>query len=279
MNRAKRKEAEREIRKMKKVADKLTPNQMKLFDIGVQEKVRETIIRYNWAVNASLLEHGIDYAKVEEIMSRANKIMEEEHKNEVEEFEMAEKITREMIIKSAKKYGLDKEGRKKIAKELGATYSTITNYISRWKIAEDDLKDKAARTKEEELLADCDPDIREGVEQIMEIIEENDISKEEEERANKIIEEAKAMQCTKLTDIVGQEQLERDRQALVKESSLKVLSMVMQGQNGKYIVCPEGLELQQDCSIISFESVESVDKWADEVKEVFRRYNGRNACI
>lgn len=50
---------------------------------------------------------------------------------------------------------------------------------------------------------------------------------------------------------------------------LKIKSMVLQGDNGTYRVCENGVELTEMGSIISFENESQVDEWVNEVKEVF----------
>lgn len=304
MSRADRRIADRNYKKSVKAVKKLTPEQVKVVDILAHEKAlmltSQHIERIGQVVDSSMrcamYECNLSEEKIEEIMDRSKDLIDEDSElYQKGEIDMDKKLTREMIIKSAMKHGLDKEGRKKIAKELKSTYSTISTYISRWKITEEDLKSKTfSSNTTEENKEDTEVDI--AAEKIMEIIEgkssTKDIDKDQkaldeideenieeyseasrqtniEVKAKDIIEEAKTMQC-KLAETEEKEQLERDRQALSKINTLKVKSMVLEGANGIYKVCPEGVELQRNCSIISFANIEDVDKWAEEVKEVFR---------
>lgn len=50
---------------------------------------------------------------------------------------------------------------------------------------------------------------------------------------------------------------------------LKIKSMVVEGNNGTYKVCTNGIELTEMGSVISFENIGQVDEWVNEVKQVF----------
>lgn len=270
MGRAERNAVKREQNKMIKVMNKLTPNQLKLFDILTKEKVEEAMTRYYMAVNASLVEYGTEYEKIAEITERANMIMAEEVNNELEEFEMADKLTREKIVKSARKHGLDGKGKKKIAKELGSTYSTIMTYVSRWKITEEDLKPKVAISNVTEEKEE-DREIDEAAKKILGIIEgedtmkNQDVSKEDEEKAEKIINEVKEMQC-KESVVKGNCTTENKLQVLEEVKIIKV-----KGENGLYEAeTGKGVILSRENASIRFENEVQLDEWISEFKEVFK---------
>lgn len=54
------------------------------------------------------------------------------------------------------------------------------------------------------------------------------------------------------------------------ENKLKVLSMVVEGENGKYKVCEKGVELQSEGITMFFEDIEQLETFTEEYKQVFK---------
>ncbi|MBE6067972.1 MAG: hypothetical protein E7211_09815 [Clostridium lundense] len=175
-----------------------------------------------------------------------------------EEKEEQEKITREKLVESAKKHGLSTDGKKKIADELGAAYSTVTTYISRWKITESDLGDKEVDEAAEKILS-----IIEG-EEHREVKESKDTEEELKQKAEKIIETAKEMQCSDKKQIKEEVKMENK-----EVKGLKIKSMVVEGNNGIYKVCEEGIELTKGGLAMFFENEEQLGKFVAEFEQVF----------
>lgn len=179
------------------------------------------------------------------------------------------KITRDKIVESAKKYGLDTEGKKKIAEELGSTYSTISTYVSRWKITEKEIK--------EEIKTD------EAVKKILDIIDDKPVTDEklkewdekynpngelatevkEIEKAEENIKEVKEIQCKE-----AEEGLKMEGLKILEEKIVRTIKV--QGENGTYEAeTGKGVILSKGDASISFKSIEQLNEWAKEFTEVF----------
>lgn len=52
-------------------------------------------------------------------------------------------------------------------------------------------------------------------------------------------------------------------------NKLKVLSMTVEGENGKYKVCEKGVELQNKGLTMFFENIEQLENFTEEYKQVF----------
>lgn len=160
------------------------------------------------------------------------------------------KITREKIVNSAKKHGLSTEGRKKIANDLGATLSTISTYVSRWKITEEEIKSEQETEKALEYIFQEEPK--------QELIaRENQTTKKEPIVVkNTIIE----------IDKKGEEEKMKGLRVLEEKV---VKSIKAKGQNGTYEAeTGKGLVLLNEDVSISFKNEEQLTKWVKEVKEV-----------
>lgn len=96
-----------------------------------------------------------------------------------------------------------------------------------------------------------------AAEQIVNIIDKKDTKKESKPlKVNKDIKEEKK----------AKKEVEKD---MVKESKLKVLTMVLEGKNGEYTVSNGSVELPVKDKLI-FKDIEDLEHFAEEVIEVFK---------
>lgn len=84
------------------------------------------------------------------------------------------------------------------------------------------------------------------------------------EKAEKIIKVAKEMQCSDKKEIKEEVAMENK-----EVKGLKIKSMVVEGSNGTYKVCEEGVELTKDDLAMHFQNIEQLDEFMAEFKEVF----------
>nr|WP_243149502.1 hypothetical protein [Clostridium niameyense] len=191
------------------------------------ERVEVTLIGYQRAINASLIEHGFNYKEIDEIFDTA-KYFNEEEKEKL--YKLKEELKRSGDIEMAKKKiekdvlelinaMLDKGKKKK--EIIGETLFKFPN-MSKAMIINAYQEAKENRKTEE------------AVEKVMNIIEEN--PKEDKPMKNK----------------------------------LKVLSMTVEGENGKYKVCEKGVELQNKGLTMFFENMEQLESFTEEYKQVFK---------
>ena len=169
------------------------------------------------------------------------------------------KITREKIIESAKKYGLDKEGKNKIAKDLGSTYSTIATYVSRWKITEEEVKSEKETDEALEYIFLKEP----KQEQQETVVKENPTT-EHIADTGKMIEVNKSIEKEE-----NKEEAKVEGLKILEEKVIKTLKV--EGKNGIYEgKTGEGITLKRNNAAISFENKEELEEWAREFNTVFR---------
>jgi hypothetical protein len=127
--------------------------------------------------------------------------------------------------------------------------------------------------KEEEV----DPDIKEALESISDIIDGDDeksvdkIIKESDEyvkQAEKEEQQPKVVCDGNSCRIEPVEKIKEEK-AMKETKGLKVLSMTVKGENGTYRVCEQGVELAGENQLISFGSEADLDEWVSEYKQVF----------
>lgn len=85
-------------------------------------------------------------------------------------------------------------------------------------------------------------------------------------------EEKKAKKEKIETKEIDKKQVMETKKEVGKEmskSKLKVLSMTLEGNNGKYKVCENGVELTNAGMMMSFKNIEELDKFTEEFREVF----------
>lgn len=278
MSRADKRKTQREMKKRAKVIDNLSPRQIEIIDSVAKERAKAIAGQYVADVKriiedsmcCVLYDLGLDAAG---IMDKANMMaIRESLYIDEEGIEMDKKITREMIINSARKHGLSTEGRRKIAKELKSTYSTITTYVSRWKITEADLNKPVMKAQYKENVEE-DPDVQDAMEKIADILGEGEEMKMENKEVEKVLVEAdKAVEECKETVnpvVATKATVQQANLNPQEESKLQVLAMTLKGENGVYRVCSEGVELTRDMSMMFFENANQLDKFTEEYKKVF----------
>lgn len=83
-NRAKKRDAEKNMKKHKKTLAKLTPDELALIDLLATQKMNNeltaTLVSYERVINASLIEHGFNYKEITSIIGLAASLASEENK-------------------------------------------------------------------------------------------------------------------------------------------------------------------------------------------------------
>lgn len=281
--RANQREAEKNMKKHKKTLAKLTPDELALIDLLATQKMNNeltaALVSYERVINASLIEHGFSYKEITSIIGLAVSLTSEENKKAKKlneelmrsgDVEMSRKKIEESVIGEINK--LMDEGKKK--KEV------IESVLYKFPNMSKAMIINAYQEVKEDRENNIDPDIKDAMEYIFEENEEKETDREEvkqdnkiekrlEENAKKIIEAAKEMQCS-TKEQVGEE-VKMDNKETKK---LKIKSMVLQGDNGTYRACENGVELTEMGSIVSFANEAQVDEWVNEVKSVFKMIGG-----
>jgi predicted transcriptional regulator len=135
---------------------------------------------------------------------------------------------------------------------------------------------KKIRADWDEAHKEEDPDVEEALEKIADIIGES----QEEIKVDKIIEDADryAQEAEKEQPKVicegnscGKTPVKEIKEEKVTEKpkGLKVLSMTVQGENGTYRVCEQGVELISSNMTMFFENELQLNKFLGEFREVF----------
>lgn len=278
MNRAERRSTDRKIQKVAKTINKLSPNQVKLIDSITNEKAAEKIeaalISYQRVINASLFEHGFSNKQVENIFKVANDFLQEES---IKAEKLNEELKRSGNIKMARKKIEDSmineiktlmgEGKNR-TEIIDATLYKFPNMskamiINAYSQVKEDLKEESKE----------DPDVQEAMEKVADILDEGEKKEVENKEVEKILTEAdkvtekSELKCTERTIKEAITKVAKESSEL---SKLKVLSMVVEGENGTYRVCDKGVELTNNGLTIFFENTEQLDNFASEYKEVFK---------
>lgn len=84
----------------------------------------------------------------------------------------------------------------------------------------------------------------------------------QEAKENRKTEEA----VEKVMDIIE----ENPKEDKPMKNKLKILSMTVEGENGKYKVCEKGVELQNKGLTMFFENMEQLESFTEEYKQVFK---------
>ncbi|HID0823847.1 TPA: hypothetical protein ACXDAP_001991 [Clostridium botulinum] len=100
MNRADKRRQVREIDKMMKSIQSLTPTQVKAMNYVTNEKVTAVLVSYQRVINASLVEYGLNYNEIEKIFNMATDFMKEEDEKS---YKLNEELKRSGDIQMAKK--------------------------------------------------------------------------------------------------------------------------------------------------------------------------------
>lgn len=242
MNRTDKRRQVREIDKLMKSIQSLTPTQVKAMNYVTNEKVTAVLVSYQRVINASLVEYGLNYSEIEKIFNMATDFMKEEDEKSYklnEELKRSENI--QMAKKKIEKGVLDLinsmlDGGKKKNEIIEETLFKFPNMSKAMIInAYQEAKEKKESEK--------------AVDEIMEIIEEPKKVKKEEKTRRKDPKENK-----------------EDKSMI---SNLKVLSMTVKGENGQYKVCEKGVELQNKGLTMFFENIEQLESFTEEYRQVF----------
>ncbi|MDU4598250.1 MAG: hypothetical protein E6Y49_09855 [Clostridium sporogenes] len=242
MNRSDKRRQVREIDKMMKSIQSLTPTQVKAMNYVTNEKVTAVLVSYQRVINASLVEYGLNYSEIEKIFNMATDFMKEEDEKS---YKLNEELKRSGDIQMAKKK-IEKgvldlinsmlDGGKKKNEIIEETLFKFPNMSKAMIInAYQEAKEKRESEK--------------AVDEIMDIIEEPKKVKKEEKAKRKDPKENKEDKS------MG--------------SNLKVLSMTVEGENGQYKVCEKGVELQNKGLTMFFENIEQLENFTEEYKQVF----------
>lgn len=277
MTRNEKRNIDRELDKMKSAFKALTPTQHKLIDAIANEKANEKMDKFNYimdrAISAYFIlknpELGMDeISKMEnelaelitEDINKDNKLFDN-HKGD---FEMVKKALNKMELELKDRvYQLLNGGAAQ--KEINETLIVEFPKLSKSMIA-NGVKKSKEMWKEEQAVKNTvteEDEIDAAVKYIFDDSRElkrtaKTLSEAKQESEEKIVEESK--------EVVEE----------VKMNSLKVKSMVMEleGENGEYKASKDGVILVRKNAQIDFKSIEELEKWTSEVKEVFKMAGG-----
>lgn len=265
MNRSDKRRQVREIDKMMKSIQSLTPTQVKAMNYVTNEKATAVLVSYQRVINASLVEYGLNYSEIEKIFNMSTNFMKEEDEKS---YKLNEELKRSGNIQMAKnkieKGVLDlinsmlDGGKKKneIIEEILFKFPNMSKamIINAYQEAKEQRKTERAANK------------------IMDIIEGENEATDKKEKLKEW--DKKYNTNGKLAAEVKEiEKAEKDIKE-VKENKpmknkLKVLSMTVEGENGEYKVCEKGVELQNKGLTMFFENIEQLESFTSEYKQVF----------
>jgi hypothetical protein len=249
----------------------LTPAQARIMDMVSEEKAVNKFDEYvknfsectDRCLSALLLDLGFSLKEINALENKYGNLMKDDGEKfqklkgsnvDMNKISMEVKLEIEKLIK-------DGVSKKKAAEELEFKFPKLSKSM---------LINAYAKVKES---MEEDPDVYDAMEKVSDILDESDEMNNKEvktvlaesdkvvENANEILEAAKKAQCEKQAELI--------KNPVLKKSTLKVLSLIVEGENGTYKVCDKGIELSNEGMLISFENAAQVDKWANEIKEVF----------
>lgn len=230
MNRTDKRRQVREIDKMMKSIQSLTPTQVKAMNYVTNEKVTAVLVSYQRVINASLVEYGLNYSEIEKIFNMATDFMKEEDEKS---YKLNEELKRSGNIQMAKN---------KIEKGvLDLINSMLDGGKKKNEIIEEILFKFPNMSKAMIINAYQEAKEQRKTERAAEV--------KEIEKAEKVIKE--------------------DKEDKPMGNKLKVLSMTVEGENGKYKVCEKGVELQNKGLTMFFENIEQLENFTEEYKQVF----------
>lgn len=250
MNRAEKRRQEREVKKSVGALKALTPEQLKLIDMMSEEKAKKSIDSFSNVLDRGMTSALMDRSwSIEEIEKLQNEIaalmmedVEKMNKYKKENIDMAkiEKEVREYIVSLFDREVNKKEALEDLQFKFPKLSKSMLN-VAYSKVKEEFETEKAA-------------------EQIVNIIDKKDIEKE-----NKPLKVDKGRKDTK-EEKKAKKEVKKD---MAKEGKLKVLTMVLEGKNGKYTVSNGSVELPIRDKLI-FKDIEDLEHFAEEVIEVFK---------
>lgn len=247
MNRAERRREEREMKKNVGALKSLTPEQLRLIDMMSEEKAKKSVDSFSNVLDrgmtSALMDRNWSIEEIEKLQNEIAALMMEdvekmnEYKKENIDMAKVEKEVREYVKGLIEKRINKKEALEDLQFKFPKLSKSMLN-VAYSKVREELETEKAA-------------------EQIVNIIDKKDTKKESKPlKVNKDIKEEKK----------AKKEVEKD---MVKESKLKVLTMVLEGKNGEYTVSNGSVELPVKDKLI-FKDIEDLEHFAEEVIEVFK---------
>lgn len=247
MSRAERRREEREMKKNVGALKSLTPEQLRLIDMMSEEKAKKSVDSFSNVLDrgmtSALMDRNWSIEEIEKLQNEIAALMMEdvekmnEYKKENIDMAKVEKEVREYVKGLIEKGINKKEALEDLQFKFPKLSKSMLN-VAYSKVREELETEKAA-------------------EQIVNIIDKKDTKKESKPlKVNKDIKEEKK----------AKKEVEKD---MVKESKLKVLTMVLEGKNGEYTVSNGSVELPVKDKLI-FKDIEDLEHFAEEVIEVFK---------
>ncbi|WP_096636408.1 hypothetical protein [Clostridium cochlearium] len=236
-----------DVRKRKEL-EKENVNVMK-----IQEDVKQAV--------GELLERGVNKKEaLKDLAFKFPKLSKSMLSNAYMNVKEERQITREKIVESAKKFGLDTEGKKKIAKELGATLSTISTYISRWKITEEEIKSEKETEKALEYIFTDKPKTNPVAP--ASVVAKNVTTEE------RVIKEN--LTTNHIADVGNMIEEEKMKGLKILEEKV-VKSIKAEGKNGEYeATTGKGVFLKNKGQTLFFSNVKELEEFTEEFKKIFK---------
>lgn len=294
MGRAEKRRTKREVDKLSTTINKLDHNQIKLIENlasikannMTKERVEELELMVDRAVTALLIQVLPDktYEEIEKIeelygeliLEDAEKIrkLKDEVKGDSEMAKkMMEKYEEEVRVKAQDLASKDIT-QKEAIEELVMAFPKLSKAMltNGYKKVKAELKKQEAKEDKEleEVMGYIFSEEGQAVAENATTEEEPNVAKDtpiEEKPAVK--ENLKTEHNAYVSKTIENNSREKEEEVKV-ENKLKVLSMTVQGDNGKYKVCKKGVELQSEGITMFFEDIEQLETFTEEYKQVFK---------
>jgi lipopolysaccharide export system protein LptA len=219
-------------------------------------------------------------------MKKIDKLKEYYSELVIEDLEKFNKIVKDlkgdnvMVNKAMQKYEADVTAKinellEKKVNQKQAIEILVTNFPT---LSKSMLTNSYKRLKSEwdknNATEEIDPDVEEAMEKISEIL---DMGKDKEskkvlreaDKIAKVAENDEVVVAYTIAEKSKETIVENKEEVKVKETALKVKSMVVEGENGTYKVCDAGIELTNEGMMLSFENEAALEKFVGEFKQVF----------
>ncbi|WP_027633362.1 hypothetical protein [Clostridium hydrogeniformans] len=271
MNRQQRRKMQREVNQSTKILDNFSSKQLQVIEditnAKAEERANMKLDELSFITDMCISTLFIelfpekDFEYIKDVENRLAHLIEEDiikWKKLIEgkDFNMAKKLIKEIEEKVKKKAIelIEKDVKQKESIEILLTQfpnlskAIITNVYKNTKF---ELKENKDAEKK------FDKETEEAAEYIF-----------EEEIENKTIEEVKVDKHSVVQVVEEPKDIKKESKGAEKVSKLKIKSMVLEGENGIYRVCPEGVELQGQ-ELISFSNLEELEKYRGEELKKF----------
>lgn len=271
MNRQQRRKMQREIDQSRKILDNFSSKQLQVIEditnAKAEERANMKLDELSFITDRCISTLFIelfpekDFEYIKDVENKLADLIEEDiikWKKLIEgkDFNMTKKLIKEIEEKVKKKAIelIEKDVKQKESIEILLTQfpnlskAIITNVYKNTKF---ELKEN----KEDEKK--FDKETEEAAEYIF-----------EEEIESKTIEEVKVDEPSVVQVVEEPKNIKKESKGVEKVSKLKVKSMVLEGENGLYKVCENGVELQGQ-ELISFSNLEELEKYRDEELKKF----------